>query len=65
MSTFECFTGKRDGTLWYYRARVAAIETLDVPSGLRREFRAGAAKQRSPYRPSSLACTASRIATKG
>jgi len=33
-SSFDRFTGKRDGTLWYYRALVDTFQTLDVPTAL-------------------------------
>lgn len=36
---FERFTGKRDGTLWYYRSLVEIFEGLDVPAGLLGELR--------------------------
>jgi (p)ppGpp synthase/HD superfamily hydrolase len=35
---FERFTGKRDGTLWYYRSLVEVFGTLEVPAGLLAEL---------------------------
>lgn len=34
----KTFTGKRDGTLWYYQALVEVFAGLDVPEALRREL---------------------------
>jgi len=34
----KTFTGKREGTLWYYQALVEVFAGLDVPEALRREL---------------------------
>lgn len=36
---FETFTGKRDGTLWYYRSLVEVFKGHDLPAGLVSELR--------------------------
>jgi len=36
---FERFTGKRDGTLWYYSSLVEIFEAHDLPDGLVAELR--------------------------